>query len=1173
MKKFIDFIKQGWFLSLLGVIVLSVIFYFVAPLIFSESIALIATIAGIALLFIGWMGFQLLGIVLSRKKNEQILDSLQDLDEHQGAADEEVDILKERLSQAISELKNSKMGKSGKSSYLYQLPWYIIIGPPASGKTTLLKNSSLKTALSDKFGRDSIAGIGGTRHCDWWFAEDAVLLDTAGRYTTQDSHSETDKKAWIGFLNLLKKNRTRRPLNGVMIAISMADLLTSNEIHQHATEIRKRLQELYDQFNLKLPVYLVFTKTDMLAGFSEFFDDLDSDARAQVWGTTFTRDNKILKEPLPQLKQELELLEVQLKNKLILKLEKETDLERRKKIYAFPEQFRSVRNSVDSFVNEVFTPSRYQHKIFLRGVYFTSAEQTGSPIDKLLNSMAHTFGFERFNAPSLRAKGKSFFIDHLLQKVIFPESELAGLNPDYEKSRRMLQWGTISIAVFALITGIGLWLTSYLRNNSSIEILSTNFEALQTSAEQNSGSDDIRKSLDILDKASLLFQQDDSVLATFGLSQQQRLADQSSITYNNALQMELLPYIIKTLETELRNNTKDKNRLFKNLKAYLLFKHDDHFKENKGLLKALMESSWKKQYTPEEQQRLGTHLDALLAISPKPALSLAGMDIDADLVKKTQDALAGMNVGQLVYDQVKSDIIRDTNLPEFIFTGSRGAVKNIERVFERKTGNMLEGINGLFTYKGSQAFKEQSPAIVENFLNDKWVFGDGIKADFDTVATEVKHLYLTEYQVTWDDFLLSLKPLTPADLNQAADLLNAIASPPSPLQGLLKAVADETYLSKPLEGVPAGVEERALKEAERQLVQKTGQLGSIASNIAGSNALSSFADKGADDPVSIHFGPLRELAAADNASMQRLLKEMDALSSKLRDSRNSAPQSMLREQQVQLEKSLDNFEAATSNLPTTVKGWSAEIREPIVSLLGSKGSSIQNLLWGTQVYSVYQSKIQGKYPLAGSPGSNDIPLGDFKEFFGPDGILDKYVKENLSNQIDRTQKVWKSANTLTPLTSLKSDALQQLQRAEEIRKAFFPDGKVGIRFSIKPEALPPNIEKITLNIGGSETNFDNQGIPKLANVQWPGQDGAVLVRLDITTNDGTPPITLSSEGQWALIDMFTQQGSFQKTGGSIYQVNLNNIAFKVEVPTSDNLFNAINDLRSFKCPSDLLGGK
>src|SRR5262245_22152120 len=41
--------------------------------------------------------------------------------------------LKERLDRAIQWLRGSKLGKSGHD--VYRLPWYIVIGPPASGKS------------------------------------------------------------------------------------------------------------------------------------------------------------------------------------------------------------------------------------------------------------------------------------------------------------------------------------------------------------------------------------------------------------------------------------------------------------------------------------------------------------------------------------------------------------------------------------------------------------------------------------------------------------------------------------------------------------------------------------------------------------------------------------------------------------------------------------------------------------------------------------------------------------------------------------------------------------------------------------------------------------------------------------------------------------------------------
>ncbi|HAG97103.1 MAG TPA: hypothetical protein DCL78_23445, partial [Gammaproteobacteria bacterium] len=88
-------------------------------------------------------------------------------------------------------------------------------GPPGTGKTTALVNSGLDFPLESQFGRGAIQGVGGTRHCDWWFTDQAVMIDTAGRYTTQDSHASADAAAWKGFLGLLKKYRRRRPINGV----------------------------------------------------------------------------------------------------------------------------------------------------------------------------------------------------------------------------------------------------------------------------------------------------------------------------------------------------------------------------------------------------------------------------------------------------------------------------------------------------------------------------------------------------------------------------------------------------------------------------------------------------------------------------------------------------------------------------------------------------------------------------------------------------------------------------------------------------------------------------------------------------------------------------------------------------------------------------------------------
>ena len=91
-------------------------------------------------------------------------------------------VLKDKMKDALATLKSAS---GTKKDYLYDLPWYLLIGPPGSGKTTALINSGLKFPLLRGAAPAAIAGVGGTRYCDWWFTEEAVLIDTAGRYTTQ----------------------------------------------------------------------------------------------------------------------------------------------------------------------------------------------------------------------------------------------------------------------------------------------------------------------------------------------------------------------------------------------------------------------------------------------------------------------------------------------------------------------------------------------------------------------------------------------------------------------------------------------------------------------------------------------------------------------------------------------------------------------------------------------------------------------------------------------------------------------------------------------------------------------------------------------------------------------------------------------------------------------------
>ena len=237
--------------SLLGLGAFAVLIWYFGPIIRFGDVAPLYSVTSrvvlIAIIFAFWGLWRLIKWMIGRKKDKQMSEGLADSgDSNADMSDEEIAELKDRFDEAVKTLRSSGSGLGKKAKSLYELPWYMIIGPPGSGKTTLLVNSGLRFPLAEQGGKNSVQGIGGTRYCDWWFTDEAVMIDTAGRYTTQDSNEEVDNASWLGFLKLLKKNRTRRPINGIIIAISIEELARQSEVdrERNAKSIQQRIQAI-----------------------------------------------------------------------------------------------------------------------------------------------------------------------------------------------------------------------------------------------------------------------------------------------------------------------------------------------------------------------------------------------------------------------------------------------------------------------------------------------------------------------------------------------------------------------------------------------------------------------------------------------------------------------------------------------------------------------------------------------------------------------------------------------------------------------------------------------------------------------------------------------------------------------------------------------------------------
>ncbi|HVR75959.1 MAG TPA: type VI secretion system membrane subunit TssM, partial [Planctomycetota bacterium] len=377
----------------------------------------------------------------------------------------EVEALEKQLTEAIQALKASTFGKEA----LYALPWYIIVGPPGVGKTTALVESGLSFPHMSQ-GRRGIRGVGGTRNCDWWFTDQGILLDTAGRYTTELE----DRDEWLAFLEMLRKSRKWKPINGAIVAVSVPELLrmTAEDLANHAKNIRDRIDELTRSLELVFPVYLIFTKCDLLSGFTEFFEGLSKADRAQAWGATLPYG--IPSDIGAVFEEEVKKLYAALCARRVKALSADLPHEKRRQIYSFPIQFAVAERRLQEFTAELFRSNPYQESSILRGFYFTSGTQEGAPIDQVVAAMGQAFGLKEEAGSFAKqvTEKKSYFLHDLFTKIIFPDQNLARSSTRVQKRTRLIGRGIAVGASAAFVIVFILLFLSFSTNYSRISAVS-----------------------------------------------------------------------------------------------------------------------------------------------------------------------------------------------------------------------------------------------------------------------------------------------------------------------------------------------------------------------------------------------------------------------------------------------------------------------------------------------------------------------------------------------------------------------------------------------------------------------------------------------------------------------------------------------------------------------------
>lgn len=522
-----------------------------------------------------------------------------------------------RFEEAIQALKKSRRN----GARLRDLPWYIVVGPPGAGKTTLLVNSGLTFPLDEKLGKESVRGIGGTRSCDWWFTDQAVLLDTAGRYMTQDANSRSDAAGWAAFLQMLCRHRRRQPVNGVIIAMSAQDLLTSTprERDEHVKAIRRRLAELSRQLQIDFPVYFLVTKCDLVAGFTGFFGGLEDEARSQVWGVTFPPAASETGAAVESFMSEVDALLGRLESHMFRRIHEEREPRSRVADAAFPQQMALLSSACGDLLQRVFTMSKFDTRVLLRGLYFTSATQEGTPVDRLLTGVARTFGLAGAVAPSASGQGQAYFVSHLLNDVIFREAGLAGASRKRRAQKLAAHSAAYAACAVLSVLLVGGLLVSYGANARYIDAVSraaTNLKVIEPgSGTAANAPETFLPGLDALRAVTDTAEKYKSAVPWWmgmGLYRGNSLSAAARDAYAREINGILPPVLVERIEHELRASTNSDTRRGL-LKAYLML--GDARQRDPQYLEAWADQEWQQIYGADEvvTKRVAEHFKQLFA--------------------------------------------------------------------------------------------------------------------------------------------------------------------------------------------------------------------------------------------------------------------------------------------------------------------------------------------------------------------------------------------------------------------------------------------------------------------------------------------------------------------------------------------------------------------------------
>ncbi len=1084
----------------------------------------------------------------------------------------EVQELQRQMLEGIKALKGSRLGQGGNA--LYAMPWYTIVGPPGAGKTTALRHSGLNFPYLDPDGA-GVKGVGGTRNCDWWFTNDAILLDTAGRYTTE----QDDRDEWMAFLDMLRTHRKHKPLNGVIVAISVSELIdgTEDEIQQIADRVRDRIDEMQEQLKMILPVYVLFTKCDLVAGFVEYFGDLKRSERGQAWGATIPL-NEDKSSPSALFDREFDLLVQQLHKRTIVRIGSDrASREEKEKIYQFPLEFAAIKRNLSDFMGAAFAPAPppqgKQKPIptpVLRGFYFTSGTQEGKPLDRVVGAMGRAFGLRPVERDEItQAKeAKSFFLKDVFTNVIFPDQDIAGRT---EEEIRRVRWQRVAVAAAFSLVALLLVVPAILSYMDNQQLVDDTDRISKAAAEidWNDGRsavpkidqlDELRGHLEMLDQWK---QEGPPISMRWGMYIGDTLFEPALEQYIASLRWGMVLKVKEQLEQKLAKASGARFlEDYNNLKTYLLLNDIQHLQTYDQWEVGRLTQEWAEILRPttgeiserDLRNKLVNHVSYYVELLRRGVVK--GEELNEAQIQSTRDILSRVGSSQRYYDQFVT-ILEDQKIDEAgpntpdnlayppitlndLFQDRPDALTKLSSKRKRREGKW-QAVRGPYTYAGHEAVLENLKDGYKRIEREQWVLPitgeekaqpDLIKRSLERVRQDYDAQYIRE----WTEFFRDVDVAIPENNVEAIDEFRVLSTPDWPYWRLLRALRDNTQfdLLKPEEsevGADGGVLDQIKGRVRRRIDAKLRTPGAV--DALGALGVGGEGER--PDPVQekfrkmVEFGfpePPKEGEPPPPSGLSHYVGQLEELAGEMTII-EEGPQGVDPTKATEL---FENAVADTEKKILTLDRFGQELlrdllmnplRQSYKAMVKSAGGAASGL-WEVVVWPPYRDTIKNRYPFD-KTSRRDASFEDMVAWFAPNegilwGFYEAYLKSyhrQVGHQFIPNTSLGGIPRPARRFTPFNPQMYNCLERAHEITDALWAQGEPGIKFRVNLKTVSPIVSDIEFVLDGQQRVYRNER-EFWHTFSWPGEAEALAGAAIRIRGAGGLDEEIHRDGPWGL---------------------------------------------------------